>query len=298
MKKIIFIMIVLFTLCSCTLKYGSDQIKTPNNDGQVDNTPVEPDDSEISGSVITNKYGDFTISSTVSDSYSKSGDIITFTKPGEYTLSGSLNGSLHFDSNIGGSVTLYLNNANITSINSHGIYFMSDIGKVEIKAMENTINSITVAADSSKLFSAIESENNIEIGGSGTLNIKGLQRHAVKGSNIEVKGNVTLNIEAIKDGLHGKQVLISGGNTTISNCTDAIQAEVNNNNLKGTIKIEDGTLIITSCKRAFRASVSLTIEVIAGGNVIININNTSTVFEVPSVSYVSGTFKINGVDYK
>ena len=194
MKKIIFVIIVLFTLCSCTLNYGDDQFKTPTDSGQVDNTPVEPEDTQINGSVITNRYGDFTISSTVSDSYSKSGEIITFIKPGEYTLSGSLNGSLHFDSNIGGSVTLYLNNANITSVNSHGIYFMSEIGKVEIKAMENTTNSIIVAEDSTKLFSAIESENNIEIGGSGTLNIKGSQRHAVKGSNIEVKGNVTLTI--------------------------------------------------------------------------------------------------------
>lgn len=295
MKKIFFVFLVLISLTGCTLYYEDDTLDSGNGDN---NTPVNPDDSNVEGSVITNKYGDFYISSTVENSYSKSGDIITFTKPGEYTLSGTLTGSLHFASNIGGSVTLYLNNVNITSSNSHGIYFMSEVGKVEIKTMENTSNSITVTADSTKLFSAIESENNIELGGSGSLVIKGLQRHAVKGSNIEVKGNINLTIEAVKDGLHGKQVLISGGNTTIKNCTDAIQAEVNTNNLKGTIKVEDGTLTITDCKRAFRASVSLTVEVVTGGNVVINVNNTTTPLEVPTVNYVSGTFKINGVNYK
>lgn len=297
MKKLVYLFVLLLCVSACSISFGNDNTK--EDDKKEENVEtVAPDNSEQNGNVITNTFGDFTVSSVVSDGYSKTGSVIKFTKPGEYTVSGSLNGSLVFDSSILDSVTLYLDNANITAKDNHAIYWMKDSGKIEIKAMENTVNTITVTADASKLFSAIESENNIEIGGSGKLTIKGLQRHAVKGSNIEVKGNVELTIEATKDGLHGKQVLISGGVTTIKNCTDAIQAEINSNNLKGTILVEEGTLTINNCKRAFRASTSLTIKELPGLTLIINVNNVSTPVEAASVNYVSGTFLINGVSYK
>lgn len=296
MKKVLCLLVILFMLGGCSL--NSNNSNDNNNNQNEDLDTVAPDDTEQVGNVITNTFGDFKISSIVSDAYSKSGNTITFTKPGEYTVSGTLNGSLVFDSSITDSVTLYLNNATINSIDNHAIYWMKDSGKIEIKAIQDTINTITVKADSSKLFSTIESENNIEIGGSGKLTLKGFQRHAVKGSNIEIKGNVELTIEALKDGLHGKHILISGGVTTINNCTDAIQADVNSSNLKGTIIVEDGSMTINNCKRAFKAAVSLTIEVLAGCSVIINVNNTTTLFETLTLNYVSGTFLVNGENYR
>lgn len=298
MKKLVYLFVLLFAISGCSLNINNaDSNKDDSNLNE--NVPtVAPDNSEQVGNVITNTFGDFKISSVVNNAYTKNGNVIKFTKGGEYTVSGTLNGSLVFDSSIIDSVTLFLNNANITASDNHAIYWMKDTGKIEVKAVENTTNTITVKADASKLFSAIESENNIEIGGSGKLTIKGLQRHAVKGSNIEIKGNVNLIIEADKDGLHGKHILISGGNTTIKNCTDAIQADVNSSNLKGTILVEEGTLTITGCKRAFKATVSLTIEQITGSTVTINVNSTSTAVETPTINYVSGKFYINGASYK
>ena len=162
----------------------------------------------------------------------------------------------------------------------------------------NTINEINVKEHSTNLYSAVESENNIEIGGSGQLTINGGQKHAVKGSNIEIKGKVNLSITAVKDGLHGKQILISGGNTKINDCTDAIQADVNSSNLKGTITIEDGSLTISNCKRAFRATKTVTIEQLAGCTITINVNNTETLFETAKINYVNGKFLVNGAAYK
>jgi hypothetical protein len=281
MKKIVCLLMLMFVLCSC----NADNDTNSSDDNTQDSTN-------------SNETNDFTITCLMPNAYSKSGQTITFTKAGEYTVSGSFDGSLVFDVNSGESVTLYLKNAKINSVDNHGICWKSENGKIEIKAVENTINEINVKAHSTNLYSAIESENNIEIGGSGKLSINGGQRHAVKGSNIEIKGNVDLTIEAVKDGLHGKQVLITGGNTKINNCTDAIQVDVNSNNLKGTVTVEEGILTINNCKRAFKATTSVTIQELAGCTIKINVNNTETLFETAKVNYVNGTFLVNGVSYK
>lgn len=291
MNKIIYLFITLLFLVGCSANNMTNS--NSNNQNEVET----PDNTVTENGIITNVFGDFTISSIIKEGYSKSGQVITFTKSGDYTISGTFNGSLFFNVDTTDSVTLYLNNAKINSTLNHAIYWMNETGKIEIKAMENTINEITVLANSNGLCSAIESENNIEIGGSGKLVIKGNQRHAVKGSNIEVKGNVDLTIEAVKDGLHGKQILITGGNTKINNCTDAIQADINSNNLKGTITIEEGILEINNCKRAFKAATSILIKQLTGYTITINVNNTQTVIECLNVDYVDGTFLVDGESY-
>ena len=304
MKKIICLMLLIFVLCSCNVGDStSDDTDNNNQDNTQDNTNNNENTNTPGNNVeeskeVTTTFGNFTISSLNSNAYSKNGQTITFTKAGEYTVSGSFEGSLVFNVDSKESVTLYLNNAKITSVDNHTIYWMNNTGKIEVKAMENTVNEINVKVHAMNLYSAIESENNIEIGGSGKLSINGGQRHAVKGSNIEIKGNVDLTIEAIKDGLHGKQVLITGGNTKINNCTDAIQVDVNSSNLKGTITIEEGNLTISNCKRAFKATTSVTIKQLAGCTITIKVNNTETLFETAKVNYVNGTFLVNGSAYK
>lgn len=336
MKKILLVLLLVFVLGGCNLdasingvnnnqqnidnsgnnngpdadgdnKFDTDEGSVPplvngeggnsNNNGNNQNPDQGGNNQGDAESVVVKKIDNLTISS-VNEGYSKVGNNIEFTKAGEYVISGSFIGSLIFKVDTIESVTLYLNGANLESVANHTIYWQNTTGKIEIKAVENTVNTIAVKEDASSLFSAIESENNIEIGGSGKLTIKGAQRHAVKGSNIEIKGNVDLTIEALKDGLHGKQILISGGNTKINNCTDAIQADINSNNAKGTILVEEGYLTVNNCKRAFRAATSVTISVLAGSQIVIYIYNTSTPIECATVNYVSGTFKINGVDYK
>lgn len=304
MKKIIFILMLVFVLGGCNLDSSINDFEKEEN--QTNQPPVEgdgnfdPEDNENQNPVdnVKTKTIDGLTISSINEGYSKNGENIIFTKAGEYTVSGSFNGSLIFNVDTIESVTLYLNNANIESVSNHAIYWTKTTGKIEIKAVADSVNTITVKEDASSLFSAIESENNIEIGGSGKLTIKGLQRHAVKGSNIEVKGNIDLTIEALKDGLHGKQIIISGGNTKINNCTDAIQADINSNNAKGTILIEEGYLTINNCKRAFRAATSITISVLTGSQIVIYVYNTTTAVECNVVNYLSGTFKVNGVDYK
>ena len=291
MKKILCLLVLIFVLCGCNTNNGTND----NNNNQTNDSG----NSNVSGNgMVITTYDNFKISSLNKDAHSKTGQTITFTKAGEYTVSGSFDGSLVFNVSSTESVTLFLDNAKIHAVDNHAIYWMNDTGKIEIKAVENTINEISVKVHAVNEYNAIESENNIEIGGSGQLTINGGQKHAVKGSNIEIKGKVNLSITAVKDGLHGKQILISGGNTKIYDCTDAIQADVNNSNLKGTITIEDGSLTISNCKRAFRATKTVTIEQLAGCTITINVNNTETLFETAKINYVNGKFLVNGAAYK
>ena len=245
----------------------------------------------------TEEANDFKIITSVSDGYSLKGSVYTFTKPGEYTVKGKLNGSLLFSANISDSVLLYLDGASITSKDSHAIYWASDNGKIEIKSTEGSVNTIKTVVNGNYVYSAIESENNIEIGGSGKLDIVGGQRHAVKGSNITIKGNSEIDIKALKDGLHGKHILITGSITTIHDCTDAIQAEYNSSNAKGTIIVEGGSLLINNCKRAFRAEDSVTIDKVTT-DINIKVNNTNTLHETPKFNYKSGSLLVNGKVYK
>ena len=243
------------------------------------------------------EVNEFKITTNVSDGYSLEGDVYTFTKPGEYKVKGNLNGTLYFSESIADSVLLYLDNAIITAKNNHAIYWASSNGKIEIKSTDESNNVVKTIANGSKVYSAIESENNIEIGGSGNLSIIGGQRHAVKGSNITIKGNSKIDIKAVKDGLHGKHILFTGSDVTIHECTDAIQADVNSSNLKGTIVVEGGTILINNCKRAFRAETSVLINK-ASTNLVIKVNNTKTLYETPTFNYKSGTLLVNGKEYK
>ena len=296
MKKIIYLLILIFVISGCS--FNDETVDdNGNNSNNSTNDSTNNNQSPDEGNLDENDK-EFMISTLIPNSYSISGQTITFTKAGEYTVSGTFNGSLVFKVDTAESVTLYLDNAKIVSTDNHAMYWMNDTGKIEIKAIEKTSNEIIVSSHSTNLYSAIESNNNIEIGGSGKLVIKGLQRHAIKGSNIEVKGNVDLTIEAVKDGLHGKQVLFTGGNTKINNCTDAIQVEKNSNNLKGTITVEEGILEISNCKRAFRAESSVTIKQLIGCTLIINVNGVEELYECANFNYVDGTFLVNGSSYK
>ena len=97
--------------------------------------------------------------------------------------------------------------------------------------------------------------------------------------------------------MHGKHILFTGSETTIHDCTDAIQAELNSSNLKGTVVVEGGTILINNCKRAFRAEVSVLINKVTT-DIVIKVNNTKTLYETPTFNYKSGTLLVNGKEYK
>lgn len=285
MQKILFIFILFLCLSGCTLDNQEDSTTDETIPTTIDGNTTP--DITTPDEILTNEYliGDFKITTSVVNGFTFDENVINFTEPGEYIVSGIFNGSLIFSETILDSVELYLNNAHITGSTLPAIYWKKDAGKIEIKAMADTINTITQSSNIALLNAAIESENNIELGGSGSLTISGLQKHAVKGSNITVKGNVKLDISAVGDGFHAKHVLFTGGFSVFHHCTDAVQADVNKNNQKGTILVEAGTIIIKNTNTAFQATTSL--KSVAK----IDLETNLPVKIIISMSSVDGTFK-------
>ena len=275
---LISVLVLVFLFVACN-DGGNGQ-----NGGAQGGTPSGAVDSTLK--ITTSVQDGFTATTVGGET------VYTFTKGGEYTLSGTLYGRLEFSADLLESATLYLNGCTISS-SVGAIYWQSESGKVEIKAVAGTKNSIVSAlAGALDTYNAIESNNNVEIGGSGLLDIVAHSKHAVKASNVEIKGSVTLSIKAVKDGLHAKQVTVVGGNTTITGCIDAIQADLNAKGLKGTFLMTGGVLQIIGCGTAIQAEASATVT--AG---TLKVTGCDKFLKATTFDIAANTTTVNGVAF-
>lgn len=294
MKKLI----PLFIAICCLGLVGCNDSTTPSNSSSSEEASISiQETSTNSQQTSTNPIEDsnFTIKSNILDAYSTSQNgsetIYTINKSGEYTLSGSLNGQIIFASSLDTSVKLNLNNVSITS-SSQCIFWQSEIKKVELSPLSNTINSLT----STGIQSCVESNNNIEISGSGSLSINSKSKHALDGSNLTVSESPKLTITASKDGFHGKNILIGGGDITISNVDDAFQADINSKGSKGTFTMTNGNVVINNANSIVKADTSIDVQ---GGK--INATNCEASFipniNTPTISIAANSVTIDGQPY-
>ncbi len=288
MKKLI----PLFITICCLGLTGCNNVVTPSNTSS--NEEGSTSDEQASNSQMENSK--FTIKSNVLDAYSTSQNgsetIYTISKSGEYTLSGSLNGQILFANTLDTSVKLNLNNVSITS-SSQCIFWQSEIKKVELIPLNNTTNSLT----STGIQSCVESNNNIEISGYGSLSITSKNKHALDGSNLTVSESPKLTINASKDGFHGKNILINGGDITISNVDDAFQADINSKGSKGTFTMTNGNIVVNSANSIVKADTSITVQ---GGKITATNCNEAFIpnINTPTISIVENSVTIDGQPYK
>ena len=186
--------------------------------------------------------------------------LLSFNTPGEYIIRGVLNGSIECSATLVEKVTLVLNGVTITS-DKPAISWLSESSKIEVKAKKDTENYLITTDSTTLTNSTIESNNNVEFGGKGSLSIINNQKHAVSASEIVVKNEISLNITSnVKDGLHAKAITIENGNIDITAVMDAMEAEVNSKGNKGTILITGGTIKIHDSKVAIKAATSISFE--------------------------------------
>lgn len=253
-------------------------------------------DSGVSMNSISQNDCDFEISTKVENGYSVASDgeetIYQFTKPGEYTLKGSLKGQLLFDASLMDSVKLYFNQVDISSV-SQCIMWQSESKKVEIVLNENTTNSIKTTG----MESAVESNNNIEISGKGFLRIESTEKHAFDGSNLTISEQPTITVKAKKDGFHGKAVFVNGGVISLDNVDDGFQANTNSKGMKGTFEMTGGEITISNSKSIVKADTSISVT---GGKITATSNESSFIGDVttPTISLTGGNVTIDGVPYQ
>lgn len=166
------------------------------------------------------------------DGVSVDGNTITISKGGDFTVTGTLaDGQIAVnaldENGDKDKVKLRLSGASITNSSGPAISITA-ADELLITLTDGTENSLTDSETYSdeSIDGCIYSKNDIEIKGSGSLNINANHGHGIKSNDSLEIGNGSININSKNDGLHANEtILISGGTLNIDAVGDGIQAE-------------------------------------------------------------------------
>lgn len=197
----------------------------------------------------TDKTPAFTITGAdEASTYTQEGNVITLTAEGtpEYVLTGTFEGKIIVKAK---GTVLKLNGVTLT--NASAPVIDAEL-KVEIKAEENTENTITTtgAYDENNKIGAINGAKKVEIGGSGKLTVSGSVCHGIKASDMEVKGSGIYTVSGNKEGsaINCNNFDVKAGKTFTLNLKDSkngIKADKN-------ITILSGNFNLTNLKNDFK----------------------------------------------
>lgn len=179
------------------------------------------------------------------DGVSVDGNTITISKGGDFTVTGTLaDGQIAVnaldENGDKDKVKLRLSGASITNSSGPAIS-VTAADELFITLTDGTENSLTDSETYSdeSIDGCIYSKDDIEIKGSGSLNINANHGHGIKSNDSLEIGNGTININAENDGLHANEtILISGGTLNIDAVGDGIQAEEILNITDGDINVK------------------------------------------------------------
>ena len=180
--------------------------------------------------------------------------------PGVYTVTGSTtNGYIHVNSGDEDKVKLILTNVTIKNPSGAAIWVESN-GNVHIETVgTNTLDANPGESEDA----AIYSKADLIFKGDGKLVITSTA-DGIKGKDdVKIKSG-TFDITASEDGIKGKDSLtIKGGDITVAAGDDAIKSSNEEDETKGVLKIEGGTIKVTKSYEALEAQVII----ITGGDI-------------------------------
>lgn len=218
---------------------------------------------------------------------SVSGSTVKITEGGDHTVSGTLsNGMIVVDTT--DKVKLRLNNVNISNSSGAAIY-CKNAKKMFITLVSGSVNTLTDGSyyqDQSQK-GTISSNDDLEIKGTGTLNITGNYKHAISGDDDINLENGVINIRsAVSDGVHANgSIEVKGGTYNITVSKDCLQTEDEE------LIIEDGNLTLSAGSQALTSDTGV---VINGGTV--NIAKAEEGVEAPNITINGGTLSVNAND--
>lgn len=194
MKKLFSVILCLaMTLGTFTACCAADDEEWKSNTGKVDLNTMK-----VSGSGI-----------------SVSGSTVAITKGGDFEVTGTLsNGMIYINSEE--KVKLRLSGASITNSSGPAIYF-DNAEKAFITITEGTENNLTDGKtyNDDDADGALFSNDDLEIKGSGTLNITGNYKHGIASDDDVSIENGTINISSYEHGIKANDKLtVSGGSIT------------------------------------------------------------------------------------
>ena len=258
-------------------------------------------------------------SSSSCSSVAISGNTVTITEAGSYTITGSISdGRICVDTDKESRVWLILAGVSITSSDSAAIYVRS-AEKVVIILEDGTDNTLIssgsfMQTDENNIDAVVFSKDDLTIKGNGTLNVTASDGHGIvskddlkiKGGLISVTsackalsandsitiddGNLTLN--AGTEGLEANNVVINGGSISVQAGDDGINATFLSDVSRPAIEMNGGSLTIVMGAGDTDGIDSNGDLVMTGGTIDVT---GSSAFDIDgSISFTGGTVIING----
>ena len=192
------------------------------------------------------------------------GSVITITGAGTYVLKGTLSdGQVAVNAGKEDTVRLVLDGVDISN-NSGSAILVEQAEKVIITLAEGSQNYVGDAAQYSDgdadADAAIYAGDDLTINGSGSLNVEGRYKHAIKTVDDLVITGGTLTVSSAEEALKGRDsVTITDGNIKIDAAGDGIKSDNDEDEDSGWVLIEGGTFDISAGDNGIEAEVGLEI---------------------------------------
>lgn len=328
MKKIFFVFCI--TLIMCFNVSFASEISLSDTEILLNGIDISNENEE--GIIHSNQMNNGSSEDIGKEANIKIDNIITITKPGEYTFRGELlNGQIAVDANkIEGEVRIILDNASITNENAPAIFIYSkdienDKCKIIIETTKDSINTVTGGKikqsvidiknqdeilynvekdydDERKYYErykydgAISSDISITFNGEGILNVNGIGKEGIEGKmHITVDGG-TLIIKSIDDAINaaadGKSIITINAGTVIAFLTKEAE-EGDGIDSNGSIVINGGKVYSFACPGADSGLDADKGTTINGGEVISTGSMNDTVNFAGGVNSARAIFSVN-----
>lgn len=200
------------------------------------------------------------------------GNIITINTSGTYSITGTLSdGQIIVNTNKEEKTYILLEGVDITCKSSSPVQILSS-EKTVFALADNSENKIsdssTYEESDDNPDAAIFSKEDITFIGNGSLEVNGNYDKGIVSKDDLMIESGNIRVTSVADGIKGKDsVVIRGGTVTVDAGGDGIQAYNADEEGKGYISLEDGTIKIISEQDGLQAETNL---LIAGGNIDIS----------------------------
>lgn len=200
------------------------------------------------------------------------GNIITINTAGTYSISGKLSdGQIIVNTDKEKKTYILMDGADITCKKNSPVQILSS-EKTVIALAENSKNKITDGTSyeesENNADAAIYSKEDITFIGSGSLEVNGNYDKGIVSKDDLIIEDGHISVKSVSDGIKGKDsVVVRGGSLTIDAGGDGIQAYNADEEDKGFVSLEDGTIKITSEQDGVQAETNL---LVSGGSLDIS----------------------------
>lgn len=305
-KAIIALLLVsVLLLCSCN---ANTEQSAPISDIPSGTIPEDISSADLTGMDFEFTEKDKQESYNENEAQSPEGDKVSITKEGTYILSGSYT-SLSVNAPDDAKIHIVFDNVEISNPDGPAV-FIAEADKVFITLKEGSTNSISdgesyTFSEDNSADGAIFSRADLTINGSGSLAVKGNNKHGIVSKDDLVIVSSAISAEAKNVAINGKDcVKISGANLTLKAGSDGIRSDNEDDKLRGYIYMESGNLNITAGNDGFQAETAVRIDsgdikITAGGGSGASLSSTESFKGIKAQSDIiiyNGSFDISSKD--